>query len=91
MLDLYTQTLTEGAKASTTLATERTHVKHLKAVLKASTPVDGLTKVDLQAYADARSRKVRATTVKKELATLAYICAGASIAGTCGRPCRPSS
>ena len=73
LLDLYVQTLTEGAKAATTLATERTHVKHLKAVLKASTPVDGLTKADTQAYADTRSRKVRAATVKKEMATLAYI------------------
>ena len=73
LLTLYQETLTEGAKAATTLATERTHVKHLRAALKPTTPMDALTKAVIQAYADARTRKAKPVTVKKEVATLGFI------------------
>ncbi len=73
LFDVYRATLTDGAKAATTLATERTHTGHLRAGLGPKSPVEAITKAQLQAYADRRTRSVGPATVRKELATLGYI------------------
>ncbi|HEY2159520.1 MAG TPA: tyrosine-type recombinase/integrase, partial [Isosphaeraceae bacterium] len=59
--------------AASTLSTERTHIGHLRAGLAPTSPVESLTKAQLQAYADRRTRSVSPATVRKELATLGYI------------------
>src|SRR5262249_19566313 len=73
LFEVYRDSLTEGAKAATTLATERTHAKNLLIGLGKTTLIEGLTKAEIQAYADRRSKRGRPATIRKEVATLGFV------------------
>jgi integrase len=67
------------AKAVSTVNAERTHVRHLKRVLREDTEIASLTTIDLQNYVKRRLRQkhrgrlLAGKTIKKELGTLRSI------------------
>lgn len=72
--------LPEGAKAGSSVYTEKIHVKHLIRILKAGTPLQEIGVSELQGYVTKRSRekgtkgkKVQAATIKKELMTFGQL------------------
>jgi integrase len=74
--EAYFNELPEGAKAATSLSTEKTHVNHLIKTLGGATPFSQIGVAELQGYVTKRSRqkgtkgnKVQPDTIKKELAT----------------------
>ena len=79
LIDSYLKSLPEQAKEKTTLKTEATHIKHFRARLPMSKPVDLLTTNDVQQFINSESRrKVRAKfispdTIKRHMDTLKCI------------------
>jgi integrase len=78
--DAYFAALPEGAKAGSSVYTEKIHVKHLLRILKAGTPLQEIGVSELQGYVTKRSRekgtkgkKVQAATIKKELMTFGQL------------------
>ena len=78
--DAYFAELPEGAKAASSLATEKIHVGHLVKVLKGSTPLRQIGVAELQGYVTKRSREkgikgknIQPETIKKELMTFGQI------------------
>jgi integrase len=78
--DAYFADLPEGAKAKTSINTEKTHVGHLLKILKGSTPLRQIGVADLQNYVTKRSRqqgnkgkKIQPVTIKKELMTFGQV------------------
>ena len=78
--DAYFAELPEGAKAASSLYTEKIHVKHLLDALKANTPLQQIGVAELQGYVARRSRqkgnngnRVQPETIKKELMTFGLI------------------
>jgi len=78
--DAYFADLPEGAKAASSLYTERIHVGHLLGILKASTPLREIGVAELQGYVTKRSRqrghkgkKVQPETLRKELMTFGQV------------------
>lgn len=70
----YFAALPAGAKEDNSLATERTHERHLSRVLGQGRAVAGIGRPELQEYVNVRSRDgVGRETVKKELATLRMV------------------
>jgi hypothetical protein len=83
--DAYFADLPEGAKAKTSITTEKIHVGHLLKILKGSTPLRQIGVADLQNYVTKRSRqagnkgkKIQAVTIKKELMTFGQVWASLS-------------
>ncbi len=76
---VYQETLPPGAKESTTLACERTHMRHLSRLIGTSGQAKSLGVADLQRYADARAREkyrkrpIRPETIRKELTTFRLV------------------
>lgn len=72
----YLVSLPPDAKEESSLKTERGHFNHLRRILKEKTAVAALTINDLQRYINRRAKedgfrgKVKARTIKKEIATL---------------------
>jgi hypothetical protein len=68
-----------GSKPPETLATERTHLKHLYRLLGVNRSLGGLTRTDLQDYVNRRAGEkgvrgtVRRKTIKMELDTFAQV------------------
>lgn len=69
-----------GSKEANTLATEKTHMRHLIRVLGEDFDVRGLTLVDLQRYVNTRSTQkwrrgqtIKPDTIRKELGTLSSV------------------
>ncbi len=80
MLDEFLNSLTPDALEATTEHCLRIHTGHLKRVLGVTLPLRSLDLSALQRYVDARStakglrgRRLSATTIKKEVATLSMI------------------
>ncbi len=78
--DAYFADLPEGAKAKTSINTEKIHVGHLLKILKGSTPLRQIGVADLQNYVTKRSRqqgnkgkKIQPVTIKKELMTFGQV------------------
>jgi integrase len=76
LFDAYFAALPDGAKGEGTVATERTHGRHLTRVLGAGRPVAGVTLAVAQGYVTARGREkwrgetIGGETIKKEIKTL---------------------
>lgn len=97
LFDLYLSTLTPGAKEANTLKSEGIHLRHLRRLLKAATPITQIGTHSVQSYVDRRAGEkyrrslVRAVTIKKETSTLqtvwnwasrrGYIAAAAPVKG----------
>jgi integrase len=80
LLDDFVATLTVGVLEPTTEHCVRIHARHFKRVLGEGKPLRSLDLTTLQQYVDARAqadglhgKKLSATTIKKELATLSMI------------------
>jgi integrase len=78
--DAYFAELPEGAKAASSLYTEKIHVGHLVKVLKGATPLRQIGVAELQGYVTKRSRekgtkgkKIQPETIKKELMTFGQV------------------
>jgi integrase len=78
--DAYFAELSEGAKAASSICTEKIHTGHLIRVLKGTTPLRQIGVAELQAYVTKRSgedgnkgKKVQPETIKKELMTFGLI------------------
>ena len=79
-LDGYVESLKAGGLEQTTLDCIDIHVRHIKRVMGEHFPIRSLELQHLQDYVDERAkakgrhgRKVSATTIKKEIATLAAV------------------
>jgi len=57
LIDSYLKSLPEQAKEKTTLKTEATHIKHFRARLPMSKPIDSLTTNDIQQFINSESRR----------------------------------
>ncbi len=79
LIDSYLKSLPEQAKEKTTLKTEATHIKHFRARLPMSKPVDLLTTNDIQQFINLESRRKVGTkfispdTIKRHMDTLKCI------------------
>jgi integrase len=78
--DAYFAELPEGAKAASSVYTEKIHVGHLLRILKGPTPLNQIGVSELQGYVTKRSResgqrdrKVQPATIKKELMTFGQV------------------
>lgn len=70
----YLDAIPAGAKAVTSLKTEKTHIKHLQRILGPRTPAQTIRVSEVQSYVNTRSKAgVSATTIQKELVTFAQI------------------
>lgn len=75
----YQRTFTAGAKDPVTRKMEDVHAKHLARLLGGRTPMTDVTTAAVQRFVDARSREthggvpIKATTVKKAVATLRFV------------------
>jgi integrase len=90
----YFDSLPDDAKEASSLATERTHIKHLKRHLGASTPIREVGVDRLQGYVKKRQgdkglrgKSIKADTIKKELQTFRQLWAFAAardyVRGSC--------
>lgn len=82
LFDAFNAALPDGAKSTTTLATEKVHQRHFMRILGERLPVNGITLDDLQRYVKDRTKgtgkkrnekPVGAGTIKKDLDTLSAI------------------
>jgi integrase len=73
LTDGYITTVSNGAIEANTLATAKTHVKHLEKTLRRGFLLAGLTLGKLQDHITRRATKVSAVTIKKELDTFRSI------------------
>jgi hypothetical protein len=80
LFDRYLADIPEGHKEKSTLGTEKTHMKHLRRLLGERKAAASIAYTDVQAYHNKRVKEAwhgeptKARTVKKELATLRYLC-----------------
>jgi integrase len=73
LTDGYITTVSNGAIEANTLATAKTHIKHLEKTLSRGFLLAGLTLGKLQDHITRRATKVSAVTIKKELDTFRSI------------------
>ncbi len=79
VLTTYQESIPLGAKAETTVNTEKFHIAHLLGHLKKAKPMQSVTTSDMQTYIDRRLRDsyrkkpIRPETVRKEVATFRLI------------------
>ena len=73
VIEAYKEAHPAGSKASNTQATEAIHHKHLKAHFGSKVAFRTLNTSTLQTYVSARSKKVVAATVQKELCTFSLL------------------
>ena len=80
-------------KADTTLGSERQHIRHLKRVLRESTPIVCLGRAEMKHYVQTRSNQkhhnkpISGTTIRKELVTFKQIWRWARHNGHVKTPC----
>lgn len=75
----YRTTFTAGVKEQSTVQTEKIHLGHFERVIGGRTPLSQLTSASIQGYVDARvketyrGKEINPLTIKKEVATVAYV------------------
>ncbi len=80
LFDRYLADIPQGHKERSTLGTEKTHMKHLRRLLGEKKAVASISLADVQGYHNKRGKQTwhgettKARTIKKELATLRYLC-----------------
>lgn len=86
----YFASIPAGAKADSSLATERTHLGHFVRILPSGTPIDSIGVAEMQTYVTKRSkekgirgRKVQPETIRKELMTFGTLRRFAKARGWC--------
>lgn len=90
VIDAYFDSIPAGAKADSSLATEKTHLNHFLEILKPASPIDSIGVAELQNYVTARSkengirgRKVQPETIRKECVTFGTLRRFAKARGWC--------